>query len=125
MSSATAFLAQASSTRSLPAAAAAVAAIGVILAAAYLLWMFQRVLFNDRGDAEVMPAVRLRDFSAREIASVVPLVVFAVWVGVYPEAFLNLLHLPVQQILDMVTPALGNGHSHGLADLFHVTRGLF
>jgi NADH-quinone oxidoreductase subunit M len=106
-------------------AAAAVAGIGVILAAAYLLWMFQRVLFNDRGDAEVMPAIRLRDFSAREIASLAPLVVFAVWVGVYPEVFLNLLHLPVQQILDKVTPSLAGGHSHGLADLFRVTRGLF
>ena len=34
---------------------AAIAATGVILAAAYLLWMFQRTMFNDRGDDEVKP----------------------------------------------------------------------
>ena len=34
---------------------AAIAAIGVILAAAYLLWMFQRMMFNDRGDEDVKP----------------------------------------------------------------------
>ncbi len=106
-------------------ATAAIAGIGVILAAAYLLWMFQRVLFNDRGDADVMPDFHLRDFSLREIASVVPLVVFAVWVGVYPQLFLNLLHVPVQQIIDKVTPSLAGGQSHGLAQLFDVTRGLF
>ena len=47
----------------------AVAAIGVILAACYLLWMFQRVMFNDRGDPDVMPAFSMRDFGLREIAS--------------------------------------------------------
>ncbi|HJW74372.1 MAG TPA: NADH-quinone oxidoreductase subunit M, partial [Thermoleophilia bacterium] len=106
-------------------AAAAIAGIGVILAAAYLLWMFQRTLFNDRGDADVMPDFHLADFSPREIASLVPLVVFAIWVGVYPEAFLNLLHLPVQNIIDKVTPSLAGNEGHGLADLLHVTRGLF
>jgi NADH-quinone oxidoreductase subunit M len=106
-------------------AAAAIAGIGVILAAAYLLWMFQRVLFNDRGDADVMPGLPLRDFSLREIASLAPLVVFAVWVGVYPDVFLNLLHVPVQQIIDKVTPSLAGGQDHGLAQLLDVTRGLF
>ncbi len=40
---------------------AAVAALGVILAAAYLLWMFQRTMFNDRGDDEVKPSFGLKD----------------------------------------------------------------
>jgi NADH-quinone oxidoreductase subunit M len=103
----------------------AVAAIGVILAACYLLWMFQRVMFNDRGDPEAMPAFSMRDFSVREIASLAPLVVFAVWVGVYPDTFLNLLHVPSQTIIDQVRPALARAHVHGLADLFNVTKGLF
>ena len=55
---------------------AAVAALGVILAACYLLWMYQRVMFNDRGDDAVKPAFSLSDFRLREIASLVPLVVF-------------------------------------------------
>jgi NADH-quinone oxidoreductase subunit M len=103
----------------------AVAAIGVILAAIYLLWMFQRVLFNDRGDDDVKPAIALKDFGFKEIVSLAPLVVLAIWVGVYPNTFLNLLHLPVQHILDQVTPSLSQAHVHGLADLFNITQGRF
>jgi NADH-quinone oxidoreductase subunit M len=103
---------------------AAVAALGVILAACYLLWMYQRVMFNDRGDDAVKPAFKLADFTAREIVSLVPLVVLAVWVGVYPNTFLNLLHLPVQQIVDRVVPSLAQAHGGPLAQLAHFTRGL-
>jgi NADH-quinone oxidoreductase subunit M len=103
----------------------AIAAVGVILAAVYLLWMFQRVAFNDRGDVDVKPTLSFADFGFREIASLAPLLVLAVWVGVYPNTFLNLLHTPVQTILDQVTPSLAKAHVHGLADLFNVTKGLF
>jgi NADH-quinone oxidoreductase subunit M len=103
----------------------AVAAIGVILAAVYLLWMYQRVLFNDRGDSEIKPAaVTFRDFGFKEIVSLAPLLVFAVWVGVYPNTFLHLLHAPVQHIIDQVTPSLSRAHTHGLASLFKF-KGLF
>jgi NADH-quinone oxidoreductase subunit M len=103
----------------------AIAATGVIFAACYLLWMYQRVLFNDRGDDEVKPAISLKDFSPREIASLVPLVVFAVWVGVYPQTFLNFLHVPVQTILDRVLGPSQQAHAHSLAALLHAARGLF
>ena len=103
---------------------AAVAALGVILAACYLLWMYQRTMFNDRGDDAVKPSFSLSDFKAREIASLMPLVVLAVWVGVYPNTFLNLLHLPVQQIVDRVVPSLAQAHGGPLAQLAHFTRGL-
>jgi NADH-quinone oxidoreductase subunit M len=103
---------------------AAVAATGVILAACYLLWMYQRVMLNDRGDEAVKPAFKLSDFKAREIASLMPLVVLAIWVGVYPNTFLNLLHLPVQQIVNRVVPSLAQAHGGPLAQLAHFTRGL-
>jgi NADH-quinone oxidoreductase subunit M len=103
---------------------AAVAALGVILAACYLLWMYQRTMLNDRGDDAVKPSFSLSDFKAREIASLMPLVVLAVWVGVYPNTFLNLLHLPVQQIVDRVVPSLAQAHGGPLAQLAHYTRGL-
>lgn len=105
-------------------ALAAVGALGVILAACYLLWMYQRVMFNDRGDPDVMPAVSLRDFGAREIVSLVPLVVLAVWIGVYPNTFLEFLHVPVQTILDKVTPSLESARGGALAYLIDATRGL-
>jgi NADH-quinone oxidoreductase subunit M len=106
---------------------AAIGALGVILAAAYLLWMFQRTMFNDRGDDDVKPAFSLSDLNAREIASLMPLVVFAIWVGVYPNTFLDFLHVPVHEILARVLPALDSVQAHGggLAQLFDVARGTF
>jgi len=103
----------------------ALAALGVILAAAYLLWMFQRVMFNDRGVDAVKPSSALSDLGAREIVSLLPLVVLAVWVGVYPNTFLDFLHVPVQEILDKVMPSLENARTGGLAQLFAGTRELF
>jgi NADH-quinone oxidoreductase subunit M len=103
---------------------AAVAAIGVILAACYLLWMFQRVMFNDRGDADYFPKDGLRDLRLREIVSLLPLVVFAVWVGVYPNTFLDYLHVPVQQIVEQVQPSFAGEHGRGLAEVISTIRGL-
>jgi len=104
-----------------------IAAVGVILAACYLLWMFQRVLFNDRGDPDIMPREGLFDFRWREILSLAPLVVLAVWVGVYPEPFLDLLHLPVRELLDQVgQTARDSGPSYpGYTELLAFMKGLF
>jgi NADH-quinone oxidoreductase subunit M len=104
---------------------AAIAALGVILAAAYLLWMFQRTMFNDRGVDEVKPGFSLRDLGVREIVTLVPLVVLVIWVGVYPQTFLAFLHVPVQVILDRVGPSLQSAQAHGLAQLHDAARGLF
>ena len=105
---------------------AAVAATGVILAAAYLLWMFQRTMFNDRGDDEVRPdATGLRDLGLREIVTLVPLVLLVVWVGVYPATWLNFLHVPVNDILLRVLPALHAGAGQGLTHVVDATKGLF
>jgi NADH-quinone oxidoreductase subunit M len=63
-----------------------VAATGVIFAAVYMLWMFQRVMFGKLTN----PANQsLHDLSKREIAVLVPIVVFIVWIGVYPSTFLR------------------------------------
>jgi NADH-quinone oxidoreductase subunit M len=104
---------------------AAIGAVGVILAACYLLWMFQRVMFNDRGDAAVSPVGALRDFGAREIVSLLPLVVFAVWIGVYPNTFLDFLHTPVQYILDQMGPSIESARGGAIAQLIDATKGLF
>jgi NADH-quinone oxidoreductase subunit M len=63
---------------------AALATTGIIFAAVYLLWMYQRVVFGPLTREENR---RLADLSPREWALVVPLVVFIVWIGVYPTAF--------------------------------------
>jgi NADH-quinone oxidoreductase subunit M len=78
------------------------AATGVIFAAAYLLWSYQRVFF---GKLENPSNQHLKDLSAREWAVLVPVVIFIVWIGVSPNTFLakaapSVRHV-VQQIQDI------------------------
>ncbi len=54
-----------------------------------------------------------------------PLVALVIWVGVYPVTWLNYLHVPVNEILDRVTPALSSAHTHALAQLVDAAKGLF
>jgi NADH-quinone oxidoreductase subunit M len=61
------------------------AAIGVILSAVYMLWMYQRVFF---GHASEETKHHMPDLNAREWASLIPLVVLMVWMGVYAQSFL-------------------------------------
>ncbi len=76
-----------------------VAATGVIFAAVYMLWMFQRVMFGKLTN----PANQsLRDLSKREIAVLVPIVVFIVWIGVYPSTFLKTSAASTRQIVKML-----------------------
>ena len=60
------------------------AALGVILAAVYMLWMYQRVMF---GPITNKVNEKLQDINAREIGLLVPLVIFMVWIGVRPLDF--------------------------------------
>ena len=77
---------------------AAVAALGVILAACYLLWMYQRTMFNDRGDDDVKPVLRAhgpqrpRDRLAAAAASSSS----SGWASIRTPSS-NFLHVPVQR----------------------------
>lgn len=59
---------------------------GVILAAVYLLWMYQRFML---GPVTHEANRSLKDLSTREIVSLVPLVVFMIWIGVRPMQFMR------------------------------------
>jgi NADH-quinone oxidoreductase subunit M len=63
---------------------AVIAALGVILAAAYMLWMYQRVMFGPITNKE---NEKLIDLNGREIGLLVPLVLFMVWIGIRPVDF--------------------------------------
>lgn len=63
---------------------AVLAALGVILAAVYMLWMYQRVML---GPITNKVNEKLQDINAREIGLLVPLVIFMVWIGVRPVDF--------------------------------------
>ncbi|MBX2988139.1 MAG: NADH-quinone oxidoreductase subunit M [Bdellovibrionaceae bacterium] len=68
---------------------AAVAVTGVILGAAYMLWMFMRVFFGPKGELVSDEHHPLHDLNAREIGVMIPLVVMIFWMGIFPNQFLD------------------------------------
>ena len=77
--------------------AATLAALGVILAAAYILWMLQRVIYGVQSESM---ASKLFDMNAREIGMLVPLVLFVFWIGLYPKPLLDVMHESVDHLLE-------------------------
>jgi NADH-quinone oxidoreductase subunit M len=78
---------------------AIIAATGVIFAAVYMLWMFQRVMFGKVTNAKNLG---LKDLNAREIAVLFPILIFVVWIGVYPNTFLKPMEPSVKNFIQMV-----------------------
>ncbi|HCV43601.1 MAG TPA: NADH-quinone oxidoreductase subunit M [Bacteroidetes bacterium] len=81
---------------------AILAATGVIFAAVYLLWSYQRVFF---GKLENPENQKLIDLSKREIAVLVPVIVFIVWIGFYPSTFLNKSAATSRQLIHQIENA--------------------
>jgi NADH-quinone oxidoreductase subunit M len=75
--------------------------LGIVLGAAYLLWLFQRTMF---GPVTKPENEKLPDLNAREFATLIPLVALAFWIGIYPKPFFNYLHVPTRQIVEKVKP---------------------
>ena len=81
---------------------AAVAAAGIVLGAAYMLWLYQRTMF---GKIDNPKNERLPDLSLREFATFAPLIVLAVWIGLYPSPFLRRLETSVSHVMSRVDTA--------------------
>ncbi|MFQ5707782.1 MAG: NADH-quinone oxidoreductase subunit M [bacterium] len=75
------------------------AATGVILAAVYMLRMFQRMMF---GKLDKEPNRKLVDLSLREMAVLLPVLAFIVMIGVYPNAFLKKMEPTVNHLIEFV-----------------------
>ncbi len=80
---------------------AAIAVIGIVLGAAYMLWLYQRVMF---GKNENPLNKALPDLNMRELAMFVPLIILAFWIGLYPTYFTKYLEEPVNAIVERVRP---------------------
>jgi NADH-quinone oxidoreductase subunit M len=76
------------------------AALGVVLTVAYLLWCYQRVTLGETNAKNLA----LPDLSLREWAVVLPLVIAAVGIGLYPQPLFDMLERPVKQIVEKVRP---------------------
>jgi len=64
---------------------ALIAGTGIILGAAYMLFLYRRVCFGEQKNAD---AAAMSDLSGREIALLVPLIAATLWMGIYPESFI-------------------------------------
>lgn len=77
------------------------AATGIIIGAAYMLWLYQKVFFTEIG-----PKVYgLKDIDMREILTLIPLVILVIWIGVYPNTFLGFMDASVQNLISRVNTA--------------------
>ena len=78
---------------------AALAVLGVILAAAYLLWLYQRVFF---GTVTHPKNEKLLALNARELATFIPLVILALAIGLFPQPLFKVLDQPVNHLAGIV-----------------------
>jgi NADH-quinone oxidoreductase subunit M len=77
------------------------AVIGIVLGAAYLLWLYQRVMF---GPVTNPANEHMQDLNMREYATLVPLIILCFWIGIYPKPLFRVLERPVQLIVEQVNP---------------------
>ncbi len=78
---------------------------GVILSAVYMLWMFQRVVF---GKITSESNSKLNDLSKREIGLLIPIIIFIVWIGIYPSTFLKITTNSSKNIVTLMNKSIKN-----------------
>jgi NADH-quinone oxidoreductase subunit M len=76
-----------------------VSATGVVLAAAYLLWALQRMIYNKLDNPQM---AALRDLNWREFGLLVPILAGILWMGVYPKPVLDRMEASVQRLVETV-----------------------
>ncbi len=87
---------------------AVIGALGIVLGAAYMLWMYQRVFFGPITNPE---NEKLSDLNGRELLYLAPLVLLCFWIGLYPKPFFEILDKPVKYLVERVDPDYGKGAS--------------
>jgi len=79
---------------------------GIVLGAAYMLWLYQRTMF---GKIENPANEKLADMNLRELATLVPLIIMAFWIGLYPAPFFKAVEKPVNKIVEKIRPGYLQG----------------
>ncbi|MBV8061729.1 MAG: NADH-quinone oxidoreductase subunit M, partial [Alphaproteobacteria bacterium] len=84
-----------------------IAATGVVLGAAYMLWLYRRLFYGDltKDDVRAMP-----DLNAREYAMFLPLLALVLWIGIYPAPFRNVFAPTAEKILSDTLKLAGGSH---------------
>jgi NADH-quinone oxidoreductase subunit M len=80
---------------------AAWGALGIILNAGYMLWLYQRMFF---GTIDNPKNEKLSDLSGREWLYMTPLVIMSLWIGIYPQSFIDYIRQPVNAVVKHIRP---------------------
>ncbi|MFQ5913157.1 MAG: NADH-quinone oxidoreductase subunit M [Nitrospinota bacterium] len=78
---------------------AAFAVAGIVLGAAYMLWLFQRMMF---GTVDKSENQGLRDCNVREVVYMLPLILLMFWIGIYPKPYLKLMEPSVKNLVNQI-----------------------
>ena len=76
---------------------AAIASLGVILGAAYMLWLYKRVIFGELINKDLL---KMLDLNKSEIFILISLVIPVLFFGFYPEPLLNTIELSISNLID-------------------------
>jgi NADH-quinone oxidoreductase subunit M len=87
-------------------------ATGVILGAAYMLWLYRRVIFGELTKPDLK---KLLDLSPREIAIFVPLILIVLWMGIYPNSFTTIFGPSVDNLIKTHQTALLHSQQQNVA----------
>ena len=88
---------------------ALVSTTGIILGAAYMLYLYRRVCYGDQVNAD---AAAMPDLSARELWLLAPIAALVLWMGVYPETFLAPMRADVATLVERLSAAKPAGDAH-------------
>ncbi len=79
------------------------AASGIVLGAAYMLWLYQRVFFGELSNEKNK---NLKDLNLREKWTLIPLIIACFWIGLYPKPFFDRMQPTVDRVMERVSVAL-------------------
>jgi NADH-quinone oxidoreductase subunit M len=78
------------------------AATGVVLGAAYMLYLYKRVVFGELVKSDVKA---MKDVDGREVAIFLPMIALVFWMGIYPSSFTSPMAPALAKVLERVAPA--------------------
>jgi NADH-quinone oxidoreductase subunit M len=85
---------------------------GIILGAAYMLWLYRRIIF---GKLEREDLKKIMDLSGRESLIFLPLIFVVLWMGIHPQPFFDIIHGSVANLIDNYQAAIGSPSTAALA----------
>jgi len=88
---------------------AVVATTGIILGAAYMLYLYWRVAYGTQRNAD---AAAMPDLDARELWLLAPIAAAVLWMGVYPESFLAPMRADVGRLIERIEPSIPASDAH-------------